>query len=71
MDSAFLASGCTAAAIALDEIQIAQIDEQPQPLAADDYRILSPYGIEQQYRTATDRKIPEGNRDHRFSLFFQ
>ena len=47
MGSACLASGCIAAASAPDEIQITQIDEQPQPLTADDHRILSPYGIEQ------------------------
>src|SRR5437868_15386394 len=47
-----------------DEIEIADIDDQAERLACDEYRIAAIERIDQQQRAAADREEPERHRHH-------
>ena len=53
-----------------DEIYIANVNQQPQPLAGNKYRVPAIQGVDQKQRAATDRKKPERHWHHALSRAF-
>src|SRR6266700_8375034 len=54
-----------------DEIQIADVDHEPERLAGDEYRVPAIQRIDQKEHTAADREEPERHRDHAFARAFR
>src|SRR6185369_3998496 len=62
-------SGSRSAALALEmQVQIAEIDDQPQALTEDEDRVVAMNGVNGQHDATQDAEIPEGHR-HDDALF--
>src|SRR5574343_1436387 len=68
---AALISGSRSAALALVvQVQVAEIDDQAEPLAESENRVVAVDGIDGQHQAAEDAEIPEGHRhDDLLGLF--
>src|SRR5574343_1512180 len=68
---AVLISGRRGAALALVmQVQVAEIDDQAEPLAENEDRVVAVNGIDGQHQAAKDAEIPEGHRhDDLLGLF--
>src|SRR5574343_1655751 len=68
---AALISGRRSAALALVvQVQVAEIDDQAEPLAESENRVVAVDGIDGQHQAAEDAQIPEGHRhDDLLGLF--
>jgi hypothetical protein len=51
-------------AVAPEELQVAEVDEQARGLADDEHRIAAVDGVGQQRGAAGHAEVPEGGRDH-------
>ena len=61
---------CHCLFLAGNQNEIADIDNRSQTLPENKYGVLFVYGVGQQYDTAANAEIPEGQGDYAFSMLF-
>src|SRR5574343_1770768 len=66
--AAVISARCVPALTAIVQVKVAEIDDQTEPLAEDEHRVVAVHRIDRQHHPAGDAEVPEGDR-HDHALF--